>query len=111
MTGVRPGRAARTLRRAWIAVAVTPLGYLAATLLGDGLLAMQGYPSGGAPAPAVAVAATPALALFLAPPVAAVVLGLRARTLGRASGVVPALLGGSVALASIAVNLVALVRG
>ncbi|RTL69562.1 MAG: hypothetical protein EKK42_05435 [Pseudonocardiaceae bacterium] len=92
-------------------MAVTPLGYLAATLLGDGLLALQGYPSGAAPAPAVAVAATPALALLLAPPVAAVVFGLRARSLGRASGAVPALLGGSVAIASLAVNLVALVHG
>jgi len=87
-----PGR--RLLRWAWIAVAAIPVAFMAGMVIGEGLLALQGYDSGDPLPPGVIVsAAGPALLLILAPELAAAVLGFRARGRGEASGIIPAVIG------------------
>jgi hypothetical protein len=44
-------RARRSLRLAWISVAILPLALVGAMFLGDGLLTLQGYQSGDSEIP------------------------------------------------------------
>ena len=48
-------RARRSLRLAWISVAILPLAFVGAMFLGDGLLTLQGYQSGDSDIPAQVV--------------------------------------------------------
>src|SRR5512132_3580230 len=88
-------RARRSLRLAWISVAVLPLAFVGAMLIGDGLLTLQGYQSGDSEIPIGVVlrAGVPAVLVLIAPTIPAIWFGLRARQLGIPAGVVPALVG------------------
>lgn len=104
-----PLRGRRLLRLAWIAVAVIPVAFLAGMVIGEGLLALQGYDSGDSvPLGPIAGAAGPALLVILAPEVAAAVLGFKARGLGERKGTIPAVIGIAAAGFTIITNLLPL---
>jgi hypothetical protein len=107
--GRSAGAATRDLRRAWIAVALVPVGFVAATALGGWLVALLGYPpgDGATPLPQALLAGVPALVVLLAPGVAALLFGRRAVRGGRRGGLVPAWLGGAAAALLLLVNLAA----
>jgi hypothetical protein len=94
------------LRFAWISVAAIPVAFVAAMLLGEYLLMVQGYESSQTHVPLGVVlrAGVPAILVLIAPPVAAVWFGLRSRRLGSAAGLTPALIGAVVAGATVLLN-------
>lgn len=91
-----PFAARRSLHLAWASVALIPVAFIAAFVLGDWLFSLQGYDAGAdrsAPLEVVLLAGIPAVLIMVAPGIAAVWLGLRARRLGIPSGIVPAVIG------------------
>lgn len=86
----------RSLRAAWISVALIPVAFVAAFVLGEWLYSVQGYETGGdgtAPIEVVLLAGIPAVLIMIAPGVAAGWLGLRARRQGIPGGLIPAVIG------------------
>ncbi len=86
----------RLARRAWWAFAFLPVSFVAATLLGGGLIALQGHdPDAEGPLPlrVIAVAGVPAALVLLAPAFAAVLLGRSALRHGEPNGRAPAIVG------------------
>jgi hypothetical protein len=111
-TRVHPSAGARHLtRRAWIAVACLPIGFVASMVVGEGLFAMQGYESGDedVPAGAVALAGGAGMLVFAVPCVVAWILGRRAVAGGEPQGSTPALVGVTVGVMFVLLNLVGLV--
>ncbi|WP_225753780.1 hypothetical protein [Actinotalea sp. Marseille-Q4924] len=97
----RPYTAARRhLRRAWVAVALVPVAFVVAMLVGDGVGSLLGYESGSVdPTPEVfLLAGLPATVIGLAPAVFALVNGRRAEREGEPQGLVPTVIGAVVAL-------------
>jgi hypothetical protein len=83
------------------------LAFIAAMFIGEGLISVQGYASGAAESPPLGVsllAAIPAGLVMIAPAVAAVVFGLRARRRGAGTGVAPAAIGIAVIAYAIVAN-------
>lgn len=109
-TAVRRRHAAR---RAWIAVALIPVGFILALVLGEGLLSAYGYGTGEGDPPfwAVLAAAGPALVVFAIPCAAAWVLGRRAAAAGEPNGTLPAWIGAVVGVLFVLQNLLAYVLG
>jgi hypothetical protein len=108
---VRRDPADRAYRRAWWSLALYPVSFVAAFVIGEGLLSAL---TNGQDDPAVwqvLVAATPALLVFVVPGVLAVSEGRRATRTGRHGGDVPAIIGATVALAFVAQNLVSYLAG
>jgi hypothetical protein len=102
----------RHLRLAWVFVALTPVAFVGAMFLGEGLLTAAGYDvEDTVPFDVMLRSAGPAILLMIAPAVAAVWYGLRARREGLAKGSVPALVGGVVAVAVVAANVGSYVVG
>lgn len=89
----------RDLRKAWIAVALIPVAFAVAMVLGEVAIGALGYPTGGQTPPAGLRAAVgiPATLLLLAPGVIAGIYGLRARKAGEPRGLVPGVIGIAVA--------------
>ena len=90
----REGR--RALIAAWISVALLPVSFVAAMILGDALLSLQGYESGGEepiPLGVVALAGIPAVLVLITPTIPAMVFGSRARHRGVPAGIWPAVIG------------------
>jgi hypothetical protein len=85
----------RDLRNAWIAVALIPVAFAAAIMLGEVVIGALGYPAGGKTPPAGLRAAVgiPATLLLVAPGVIAGIYGLRARRAGEPRGLVPGVIG------------------
>ena len=106
-------RARRSLRLAWISVAILPLAFVGAMILGDGLLTLQGYQSGDSEIPrgVALMAGIPAVLVLIAPTIPAIGFGLRARRLGIPAGAIPALVGLVVAAMSILLNALPLALG
>lgn len=91
-----PTKGKRLLRVAWISVALIPVAFVAAMLIGEGLISLQGYESGADQFPPLGVtllAAIPAGLVMSTPAVAAVVFGFRARRHGASTGIIPAVIG------------------
>lgn len=106
--------ARRRQRQAWTALALTPVGLVAAMVVGEALLAAQGYEVGAATAPPVGpavLAAIPAIVVGVAAPTTAAWLGFRARRLGHEHGLAVAVIGLVVAVGFVAVNAVAATVG
>lgn len=106
--------ARRSLRFAWISVAVMPVAFVAAMFIGDGLLTMQSYESGGAESVPVGVAlkaGIPALLVIIAPAITAILFGFRARRQGASIGMFPAVTGIVVGGYSVLINALALIFG
>lgn len=104
----------RYLRLAWAAVAMIPVGFVAAMVLGDWLITVQGYESGTTevlPLSVVALAAIPALLVLVAPTIPAVLFGRRAFRLGLVEGRVPAVIGGVAGAGMVLLNLASLLVG
>jgi hypothetical protein len=101
------------LRRAWWAVALLPVGFAVAMLVGEGLISAMGYESSEAvPVGPVLLAAIPALLVFVAPGAAAVFYGSRAyRAARRTAAIVAAWVGGSAAALGVIVNVLAFLIG
>ena len=101
------------LRRAWIAVALIPVFFLPALALGYVMYDLFGYAPENADAPlwVDVVCAIPPLALYLAPCVAAVVLGRRADRHGDRRGLVPLAIGAIAGLALTVLTVVTLING
>jgi len=88
-------------------LALLPLGFVGAFLVGEGLLSLTGYGSEGADPPvwAVTVAAVPALVVFAAPAVLTVHFGRQAMRLGRSDARAPVVVALTVAGGFAVINL------
>ena len=106
-----PTSAGRDLRRAWGAVALVPVGFAAAMILGEWVIGLLGYPSGGnrvAPLGTAALVGVPATLIGILPGAAAAVYGIRARRTGLPGGLLPVLIGALVVLYLVVVTVVGL---
>lgn len=112
MTGIgvrAPEAGARDVRRAWWSLALFPLSFVGAFAVGAGLVSLLDDPTGGSdtvPVWVMLAAGGPALLVFVAPAVLAVVLARRARREGDPGGRVPMWIGVGVATAFVLVNIV-----
>jgi hypothetical protein len=110
-TAQRRGAAAVAYRRAWLSLALYPVSIVAAFVIGEGLISAL---SDDAEDPAfwqVLAAATPAMLVLVVPGILAVAQGRRAMTLGRSDGRVPAVVGATIGLGFIGLNLLQSVVG
>lgn len=102
------------LRRAWVAVGLLRVGFVLAMVVGEGLISVLGYQSGGeepVPVGSGLVAGIPALVILVTPGMAAVSFGRRAAHGGRAAAMVPGRIGGVAAVAVVAQNLLTFLLG
>lgn len=105
---VEPCDPAADVRRAWLALLAVPLAFLAAFGVGEGLIALLGYPVGGERPPfwAGALATVPALAVFALPAVLGTKFARRAARAGDARGWWPAGIAIALAVAFAVLNVV-----
>ena len=101
----RAGAADTAYRRAWWALALYPVTFVIAFVVGEGLFALLTGDAGEPAAWKVLAAATPALLVFILPGVVAGVQGRRAMRLGRRDGQLPALVGAAIGIGFVALNL------
>jgi hypothetical protein len=88
--------------------------FIGAFVVGEGLIDVLGYPSGGEETPpfwAILVASVPALALFTVPGVLSWFYARRARRLGHPGAMAPAIVGIGVAVGFAGLNLLSYVVG
>lgn len=99
--------------RAWWSLALLPPAFVAAFVLGEGLLALYGYDVDGRTPPPWAVlgAAGPALVVFCLPAVVTVHLGRRAVAAGDPGGRLPVAIALAVTVLFLALNLLAPLLG
>ena len=100
----------KDLRRAWLALLLYPLSFVAAFAVGEGLAALMGYPPGGSESPPWFVpllAGVPALVVFVLPGLLSLKYGRHAAHAGADSAMVPAVLGILVGFGFVALNLLA----
>lgn len=98
-------------RRAWWSLALYPIAFVAAFVIGEGLLSVLTDDAADAAVWQVLVAASPALLVFLVPGILAVVHGRTAVRLGRTDGKVPAIVGAVIGLGFVGMNLLSYVVG
>lgn len=100
--------ARRVLRTGWVVFALLPVAFVAAEILGDWLLSVQGYSSGDEDVPtAVGLrAGLPAVLVLITPPIAGAWCGRKAERLGHPGGRPLFIVGTVVAAASVFLNLV-----
>ena len=95
-------------------VALLPVAFVLAMVVGEGLLSALGYESGTevpVPLGPAALAGVPAVLILVAPGVAAFHYGRRAYRNGRQDANVPAWIGGVIAVVALALNLLGLLVG
>lgn len=95
----------RAYRRAWWSLALYPVTFVAAFLIGEGLYSVLTGDQGNAAWWEIVVTATPAILVFVIPGILAWAMGCRAVRLGRRDGNVPAFVGAAIAVAFVALNL------
>jgi hypothetical protein len=113
-TSVRPSKPdEHDLRMAWVSVALVPVAFVLAMLVGEGLISLIGYEPSTETVPvwAALVAGGPALLILVAPGVAAVFYGRRGYRAGRQAARWPAWIGGGLAVLAFTVNLLAFILG
>jgi len=101
------GSAKVALRRAWISLILYPVAFVAAFVVGEGLASLFGYPSSGdgsTPLWVALAAGGPAMVIFVVPGALAVWFGRRAMRLGNSSGLTPAVVGATIAVAFVGLN-------
>lgn len=111
-TGHRARRSDRA--RSWWSLALIPVAFVAAFVVGEGLLALYGYEAHGEPAPpgwAIAGAALPALAVFAVPMVLALRFGRRALLAGDEGAKLPMAIGVAVTTVFVLQNTLAYLVG
>lgn len=95
----------RHLRVAWFFVALVPVAFAAAMLVGEGLLTAFGYDvEDTVPFGVVVISAGPALLIMLGPTVPAAWYGLKARREGLRTGIIPVVVAVVVAVAVVGTN-------
>jgi len=93
-------------RRAWWSLALYPFSFVAAFVIGEGMLSILVDNASDAAIWQVFVAATPALLVFMIPGILAASQGRKAIKLGRMDGKAPALVGAVIGLSFVTINLV-----
>lgn len=106
--GHGPGR--QWLIGAWVSVALIPVGFLLAILVGESLASALGGDEGPT-LPVMLGAALPAIAVMLLAPIAAIVCGVRARRLGHPLAIIPIILGGAAVAWAVLTNTLPLLLG
>ena len=101
----QPTAGDRDLRRAWWSLALYPVSFVLAFVIGEGLFSMLVEEGADATVWEILLAATPALLVFVAPGVAAYLFGRRARHGGREDALAPMVIGAVVGLGFVALNL------
>jgi hypothetical protein len=100
--------------RAWISVALLPIGVLLAFVVGEGLATLFGHDTGSgelAPLWVVLLAGVPAILVALVPAGFAIGFGLRARRAGDRGGLVPVIVACALAGGFVALNVLSYVLG
>jgi hypothetical protein len=110
--GTRPGDASppsdsanRAYRRAWWSLALYPVTFVAAFVIGEGLYSAFTGDQGNAAWWEMLLAATPAILVFMIPGILAWTMGRRAVRLGRRDGNAPAFVGAAIAIGFVGLNL------
>lgn len=106
--------AAHAVRRAWIMLALYPVSFAAAFVVGEGIVSAFGYSTGGdesVPFWLILLAGVPALVVFAVPGLLSAYYGRRAVRQGEPRGKVPALIGLLVAAGFVALNLLSYLIG
>jgi hypothetical protein len=98
-------------RRAWWSLALYPVAFVAAFVVGEGLLSLFTEDAGDAGFWEVLVAGIPALIVFVIPGILAVTQGRRAMRLGRTEGKVPAIVGAVIAIGFVGQNILSYLVG
>ena len=105
-------RAVVAYRRAWLSLLLFPVSFVGAFVVGEGLVGLFGFPSGGDETPplwVVLAASGPALLVFVVPGLLAVYFGRRAMSLGRQAALAPAVVGATIAVGFVGLNVLAFV--
>ena len=92
-------------RRAWLSLLLYPFSFAAAFAIGEGMFSWVAEDTTDPAFWEVAVSATPALVVFVVPGVLAVLLGRRASWLGKPEGRTPAIVGATIAIGFVGLNL------
>ena len=95
----------RAYRRAWWSLALYPVTFVAAFVIGEGLYSMLTGDQGNAVWWQILVAGLPALLVFVIPGILAVTQGRKAVRLGRRDGTRPAFVGAAIAIGFVVLNL------
>ena len=95
----------RAYRRAWWSLALYPVAFVAAFVIGEGLYSVFTGDQGSAAWWEILLAATPAILVFAIPGILAWTWGCRAVRLGRRDGNLPAFVGAALAVGFVGVNL------
>ncbi|TCN29618.1 hypothetical protein EV644_13827 [Kribbella orskensis] len=98
-------------RRAWWSLALYPLTFAAAFVIGEGLISLLTGNARDAAFWQVLVGAIPALLIFVIPGILAVTQGRKASRLGRTAGMVPATVGATIGIGFVGVNILSYVLG
>jgi hypothetical protein len=109
---VIPREAVRDQRRAWLWLLSYPVAFVAATLVAGGIAGLLGYESGSeemAPWHVLLLAGVPGVLLLLLPGLLAWRLGRRAVREGAPNGMVPAVIGATLGVLFVGLNLVSVV--
>lgn len=96
----------RAYRRAWWSLALFPVTFVLAFVIGEGLFSMLADGESDPAVWKVLLSGLPAVAVLVLPGVLAVHQGRQARRLGRRDGLVPAMVGGGLALGVVGLNVV-----
>jgi len=104
----RDTRARRAIRLAWISLGLLPISFGGAMIVGDWLLAVQGYQSGAEDIATTAAlkAGLPAVLVLLTPTASAAWFALAAKKLGHPGWKAPMITAAVLAAVSIVLNLV-----
>jgi len=98
-------------RRAWLSLALYPVAFVAAFVIGEGLISLLTNDAADAALWQVLVAATPALLVFVIPGILAVIQGRKAMRLGRSDGKQPAFVGAAIGIGFVGLNALQYVAG
>lgn len=98
-------------RRAWWALALYPLSFVAAFAIGEGILSALTEDTDDPVFWQVLLAGAPALAVLVVPGIVSVSQGRKAMRLGRQDGRVPALVGAVIAFGFVGLNLASYLVG
>lgn len=96
--------ASRAYRRAWWSLALYPVTFVAAFVIGEGLYSVFTDDRGNATWWEILLSAIPAILVFVIPGILAWTLGRRAVRLGRRDGNAPAFIGATIAVGFVGLN-------
>lgn len=105
-TGIPSHDADRAYRRAWWSLALFPVSFVLAFVIGEWLFSVLTEDETNPAVWEVLASGLPAVAVLVLPGLLSVHQGWQARRLGRRDGLVPAMVGGGLALGVVALNAV-----